>query len=182
MDQVSTVGRVPDTKELQTQGFLPRTIPKERVSTSNCNSSTGVSGNGAFQTIGYLHVNNLYPRNGHQLASHYLYSVRNPLTRLISWYIYNHPQSCDPREDNSPSCKKNAWKTSFYQCFPLLESLGWKNTSDNNPVFGGDLLRTNHCSKIFWDGWKGHVSQVKDPNHLYWNYNVSHLESGIYDR
>ena len=134
------------------------------------------------QTIGYLHVNNLYPRNGHQLASHYLYSVRNPLTRLISWYIYNHPQSCDPREDNSPSCKKNAWKTSFYQCFPLLESLGWKNTSDNNPVFGGDLLRTNHCSKIFWDGWKGHVSQVKDPNHLYWNYNVSHLESGIYDR
>jgi hypothetical protein len=118
------------------------------------------------EIIGYYHVNSLYPRNGHELASHYLYSVRNPLHRLISWYVYNHPKSCDPREGNSPSCKNNAWKKEFYECFPTLETLG------NKDLLFGDL-QTSQCSKILWDGWKGRVANVKDPNHLYWNYRVS---------
>ena len=160
-------------ERFKTEGSVPATAAEVHAS-----KETELS----RQTIGYLHVNTLFPRNGHQLASHYLYSVRNPLNRLISWYIYNHPQSCDPREGNSPSCKKNAWKTSFYKCFPLLESLGWKNTSTKDIISGDDHLQTSKCSEILWNGWKGNVSNVKDPNHLYWNYHVSPMEPGVCDR
>lgn len=111
------------------------------------------------QTVGYFHVHNLYPRNAHALASHYLFSIRHPLKRLISWYIYNHPQSCDPREPNSPSCKSNEWKTQFFDCFPTLEALGM-------------MVEGDTCAQVLWNGWNGQVSDVKQPNHLYWNYKV----------
>lgn len=54
---------------------------------------------------GYIHTRTIYPRNAIPLATHFLFSIRHPLQRLASWYVYNHPMSCDPRESNSPSCK-----------------------------------------------------------------------------
>lgn len=113
------------------------------------------------QTGGYLHVHNLFPRNAIAWASHYLFSIRHPLQRLVSWYVYNHPQSCDPRESNSPSCKSSDWKTKFFDCFPTLEVLG-----------GGQISKEkdDDCAQVLWNGWYGRLSNVKDPNHLYWNY------------
>ena len=117
------------------------------------------------QTVGYLHSINLFPKNAHELASHYLFSVRHPLTRLVSWYVYNHPQSCDPRESNSPACKSSDWKNTFFACFPNVEDLG-------NPKVLFVDPKHDECSKILWDGWYGRVAHWKDPNHLYWNYHV----------
>jgi hypothetical protein len=118
------------------------------------------------QTVGYLHAhNNAYPRNAIHLATHYLFSVRHPLRRLVSWYIYNHPRSCDPRESNSPSCKTNEWKQGFFGCFPTLNELG-RSLNLKSPEM-------TECLDLFRNGWKGDVSNVKDPNHLYWNYEVS---------
>lgn len=117
------------------------------------------------QTVGYLHTINMYPRNLHALATHYLFSVRHPLTRLISWYVYNHPQSCDPRENNSPACQTSDWKRQFFKCFPVINDLG------NREVLFANQEQ-NKCSKILWDGWYGRILTVKDANHLYWNYNV----------
>jgi hypothetical protein len=114
------------------------------------------------QTVGYLHVHTLYPRNAIPLATHYLFSVRHPLSRLKSWYIYNHPRSCDPHESNSPSCKKSEWKRQFFDCFPTLEDLGRKILYKSQDV----------CYDVLWNGMKGHVDNVKEPNHLYWNYQV----------
>lgn len=124
----------------------------------------------SLQTVGYFHVHNLFPRNGHALASHYLFSIRHPLTRLVSWYVYNHPRSCDPRENNSPSCKTSDWKTKFFTCFPTLEEFG-KQPSENN----------DECGKVLWDGWYGRVNNVKEPNHLYWNYQVS-MRKFLYEK
>lgn len=119
------------------------------------------------QTVGYFHVHNLYPRNAIPLATHYLFSVRHPLSRLKSWYVYNHPSSCDQRESNSPSCKNNDWKSQFFECFPSLEDLGQKIKTKNH----------DFCYDVLWNGWMGHVDKVKEPNHLYWNYQVRKKKS-----
>lgn len=121
-------------------------------------------------TIGYTHANSLFPKNGYELATHYFFSVRLPLRRLSSWYVYNHPRSCDPRESNSPSCKKNAWKQRFFTCFPTLEELGssFAQLLDANP---------DDCARTFWKGWYGVVENKKFPNHLYWNYLYYHNET-----
>lgn len=119
------------------------------------------------QTGGYLHVHTLFPRNAVAWASHYLFSIRHPLHRLVSWYVYNHPQSCDPRESNSPSCKSSDWKTQFFECFPTLEALGRGHISK----------KAGNCAQVLWNGWYGRLSNVKEPNHLYWNYQVSETDS-----
>jgi hypothetical protein len=120
------------------------------------------------ETVGYYHVHNLYPRNAFPLCTHLLFSIRHPLSRLISWYVYNHPDSCDvARESNSPSCKTNEWKRQFFDCFPTLEAFGNSNSDILLPS------TSSSCYHTLWNGWKGHVSNVKEPNHLYWNYQVS---------
>ena len=45
------------------------------------------------QTMGYLHVHNpVFPKNGLQASTHYLFSVRHPLSRFLSWCKYKHGQ------------------------------------------------------------------------------------------
>jgi hypothetical protein len=125
------------------------------------------------QTVGYLHVDSiLYPRNAIPLATHYMYTLRNPLDRVISWYIYNHPSSCDRRDSSSPSCQmqerpSGSWGVEFFKCFPTMESFGralmaaWKPKNDNNK-----------CQQIAWQGIHGQAPD-KELNHLLWNYQVS---------
>jgi hypothetical protein len=122
-------------------------------------------------TFGYLHVHNpIFPKNGLKASTHYLFSVRHPLTRFLSWYTYNHPQSCDPRESNSPSCKHNDWKTLFFNCFPSVPRMVQLLVSnDSDPL---DTAADQACRTIFWNGWEGRNidNNLKYPNHLYWNY------------
>lgn len=41
-------------------------------------------------TMGYLHVHNpVFPKNGLQASTHYLFSVRHPLSRFLSWCKYS---------------------------------------------------------------------------------------------
>jgi hypothetical protein len=37
------------------------------------------------QTMGYLHANSIFPKNGRRAATHFLFSVRHPLSRFLSW-------------------------------------------------------------------------------------------------
>ena len=157
--------------------------------------------------IGYIHTTLIYPKNiQYSLAiTHYLFSIRHPYERFQSWYIYNHPKSCDPREYNSPSCKtKNAiieglssstaiksssWnKLFFHDCFPTFYDLMDYNSNKKivskvgqvrDSVAGNNDVSstTVSCSTVLWNGIKGDttdniVSSAKEPNHLYWNYQV----------
>lgn len=135
------------------------------------------------QTIGYIHASNIYigdnkrrtiPRKESvtdvaSVFSHYLFTVRHPLRRLISWYTYNHPTSCAPREPHSPACKTSDWKRDFFDCFPTMQSLGDKILSKQET----DLK----CYNVLWNGWRANDHGVgkleaKEPNHLHWNYQV----------
>lgn len=139
-------------------------------------------------TVGYIHTSTMYIdtdeqkprqtipqtksiRDASGAFSHYLFSIRHPLRRLISWYTYNHPKSCDEREPHSPSCKTSLWKTSFYECFPKLQDLANRIRS---PAPGGTDSQSDNCTKTFWNGWhaRGDNLEPKDSNHLHWNFQV----------
>ena len=161
-------------------------------------------------TVGYIHTTSVYPRNAKELSTHYMYSIRHPYERLKSWYIYNHPRSCDPRESNSPSCKnklskqpiqaktaslqsQKSWNELFFQyCFPTFYDIGYnanktkviKINADNEDTSSSASSTTTtttiSCSSVLWNGIKGtNISSIKQPNHLYWNYQVS-LKYGMF--
>lgn len=137
-------------------------------------------------TVGYIHTSTMYIdsdvqkprqtiprtksiRDASGAFSHYLFSLRHPLRRLMSWYTYNHPKSCDEREPHSPSCKTSTWKTSFYKCFPTLQDL-----ADHIQPAARMNMQGNDCTETFWNGWhaRGDNMEPKDSNHLHWNYQV----------
>lgn len=125
------------------------------------------------QTVGYLHVDSiLYPRNAIPLATHYMYTLRNPLDRVISWYIYNHPSSCDRRDSSSPSCQmkerpSESWGVEFFQCFPTMDSWG------RALVAASSKPNNEKCNQVAWKGINGQAPD-KELNHLLWNYKVSY--------
>jgi hypothetical protein len=139
------------------------------------------------QTVGYIHASSIYLAKGQRFPkresitddlsafTHYLFTIRHPLTRLVSWYTYNHPVSCDHREPNSPSCKTSEWKKQFFNCYPTVQRLGENilEPEEKDP----------HCFAVLWSGWYANTTngivnlEPKDPNHLHWNYQVSALLS-----
>lgn len=162
-------------------------------------------------TYGYMHVQNpIVPKNGIRTSTHYMYSIRQPVSRLLSWYVYNHPYSCDTiRQSDSPSCKTaslsvssssslmtspvDPWNVQFYKCFPTLiewvdtvvvpNDEGANSTTDTTTTTDTDTGTTErrlYCIDLFWDGWYGRVQNIKHPNHLYWNYEVCVIWIWIY--
>lgn len=85
-------------------------------------------------TIGYLHCNRLRPHrddktfddenNNNVTTTTYMFSLRNPIGRIISWYQYMHPENCFPdRPSAACNLKKgdNPWGIAFYRrCFPTI--------------------------------------------------------------
>jgi hypothetical protein len=79
-------------------------------------------------TIGHLHCDKLRPKESLARSTAFLFSVRHPVDRIVSWFQYMHPSNCVP---NIPSgacnLKKdnNPWGIKFYQtCFPDINDLG----------------------------------------------------------
>lgn len=72
-------------------------------------------------TIGHLHCDRLRPRDSMSNATGFLFSLRNPIHRIISWYQYMHPENCfADRPSAACNLKKdnNLWGVMFYRkCF-----------------------------------------------------------------
>lgn len=73
-------------------------------------------------TIGYLHCDKLRPPESITNATTFLFSIRNPVDRIVSWYQYMHPDNCfADRPSAACNLKKdnNPWGITFYRtCFP----------------------------------------------------------------
>ena len=73
-------------------------------------------------TIGYLHCDKLRPRESIYNATTFMFSLRNPVDRIVSWYQYMHPNNCfADRPSAACNLKKdsNPWGIAFYRnCFP----------------------------------------------------------------
>jgi hypothetical protein len=117
-------------------------------------------------TIGYLHCDKLRPKGSHQNATAYLFSLRDPIDRVVSWFQYMHPENCLP-DFPSGACNlkkgNNSWGFTFYQvCFPDVNTMF---RSLQTPL----LVGSTNCSKIALDTVKGNGPEGPS-NHIYFNY------------
>jgi Sulfotransferase family len=73
-------------------------------------------------TVGILHCDKLRPRFSIKNATTFLYSLRNPIDRIVSWYQYMHPENCFADRPSAACNLKqatNPWGVNFYStCFP----------------------------------------------------------------
>jgi hypothetical protein len=79
----------------------------------------------------FIHVQGFQgPRGvGYEGADSFLFVLRHPVDRAISWYNFVHPTNCKPQKMETPSCtiKKeimanpNGRASKFFTCFPQIE-------------------------------------------------------------
>jgi hypothetical protein len=106
----------------------------------------------------------------------FLWSVRDPIDRILSWFDYMNPDNClYPKVGVTPACQvqrhfRNGWVDDFYQrCFASAESfvqslrLGGGISSDVETTTGMS------CSEIAWMGIRGEAPATES-SHLHYNY------------
>jgi hypothetical protein len=129
-------------------------------------------------TIGIFHSKALNPSNAPQKATTFLWSLRNPIDRIKSWFYYSHPDNCGLVDWLSNACRlqkaTSGGAFDFYRlCFATVEefaqALNSKSKSDKGehvPVVVNNTNTTTTtgrtCQEIarsgvagqFWDGKK----------------------------
>ena len=114
-------------------------------------------------TIGYIHCDKLRPRESIHNATTFMFSLRNPVHRIVSWYQYMHPNNCfADRPSAACNLKKdsNPWGITFYRnCFP--------DVNDFARSLGQDLIVHDiNCSAlamqtVWGEGPAGMTSELR---------------------
>lgn len=107
-------------------------------------------------------------------ADAFLFNLRHPVDRMISWYNYEHPDSCmdDKRTERAcetaqdiedyPGCKAEMF---YRQCFPMQESLPLLALAMNHT----DTQQLSHnCSKLARKVIRGKIFE-RGFKHMYYN-------------
>lgn len=122
------------------------------------------------KTSGYIHPREMRPEGAVDTADAFLFNLRHPVDRMISWYHYEHPQSCLDIPETRLACnakkevKKNpeGYTATFFQdCFPTQEYLPMAFNSSSTtltPECVG-LAQTVISGQLFERGFK----------HIYFN-------------
>ena len=119
----------------------------------------------------YVHYNErLYCYNNPS----FLVNVRNPIHRLISWYLYEHRENWDVTVDHItyPNRPKHCGQQMLFACYPTLDSLATVGLAGDRPS-DGDMLRIGHdlseeqCRVWAWAAVRG---RVPASFHNVWNY------------
>ncbi|KAG7372210.1 sulfotransferase family protein [Nitzschia inconspicua] len=129
-------------------------------------------------TIGYVHCDKIRPKKSIQLATTFLFSIRDPLDRVFSWYQYMHPRNCLLNQPSAAcNLKKdsNPWGLQFYRdCFPTVNDLVNSISHGSHPRKRRlDLTSKNDttekCTQLAIETLQGRGP--KGPtNHLHFNY------------
>jgi hypothetical protein len=78
----------------------------------------------------------------------YLYNLRHPIDRLLSWYLFEKPSSCISKDTTKKACEaredvikhKHGYAAQFYvDCFPSQEYLSYAFTDH----------MSKHCNMLF---------------------------------
>lgn len=129
-------------------------------------------------TIGYMHCDKIRPRESLHQASTFLFGVRDPIDRVVSWYQYMHPANCLSSQPSAAcNLKKdnNPWGRQFYKdCFPtindLIRSISYPALSQEVEQ---DAINTNStsdvCAQLAIEALQGRGPEGPT-NHLYFNY------------
>ena len=131
-------------------------------------------------TIGTIHCDQRFPSNCLDQATALLWTIRNPVDRIVSWFYYMHPANCNRvLNRHSTACntnrtivatvKKNEtgsdWAANFFACFSnineLASSLYTAGSNNSSSVEDG-------CSQIAWRTLVGEGS--RSSKHAFYNY------------
>jgi hypothetical protein len=124
-------------------------------------------------------------------ATSYLYNLRHPVDRTISWYRYVSPKNCHQEDPKSPSCgtawamnqnPDSGWETEFFgRCFPTVEdwaqALATTTATSTLAVAPSnstaDTSNRTDCSELAWSSLAGEISIDKHPvaAHMVANFN-----------
>jgi hypothetical protein len=116
------------------------------------------------------------PPSAAEAASSYLYNLRHPVDRTISWYHYVSPKNCRKNEGSSPACgtaaaisqnPHNGWEAEFFGwCFPTIEDWAQALATPTPPTTTTSKSSTsNHtdCSELAWSSLAGNIDIDKHP-------------------
>ncbi|CAJ1892593.1 unnamed protein product [Cylindrotheca closterium] len=134
------------------------------------------------RVIGYTHCGSRRPRKSMELATSFLFSIRDPIDRLVSWFQYMHPLNCWPeRPSGACNLKRDTtttWGVDFFQtCFPtmdrLLDVLQQQHSSSSSMLLssltGSTDKEAADCATMVIRALEGNGPRVQS-NHLYFNY------------
>ena len=119
----------------------------------------------------YVHYNErLYCYNNPT----FLVNIRNPVHRLISWYLYEHRENWDVTVDHItyPNRPKHCGQQMLFACYPTLDSLATVGLAGQRPS-DGEILKIGHdlgedqCRLWAWAAVRG---RVPASFHNVWNY------------
>jgi hypothetical protein len=136
-------------------------------------------------TKGIMHAGRQNPKQGMARATTFLWTLRNPIERVISSYRYMHPGNCGGNSlstacltNHSISRNRNPWARDFFTCFPamtdLAQGLFSKQSSKqlrSNLTNGTKSLGTEKrgvdCYELAWNTILG---MVPASGHLFYDY------------
>lgn len=83
----------------------------------------------------------------------YLYTLRNPFDRLVSWYFYEHPRANVHSRNNPCSNKLHYWENNTQGCFKTIDE--WARNC--TPVVNETNLspRQAQCQQVAYDTARG---------------------------
>ena len=153
-------------------------------------------------TIGVMHTDLILPKKSLERSTTLLWTIRNPLTRIISWFKYTSPANCNLITDSkSTACNTNRtitnnllketeqessssrlkWETKFYwYCFPTLQDFA-NALGENNDIHTSTTTTTLNCSELAWKTLLGKASPSSSHAHFnyeyYWNQAIENNPS-----
>ena len=149
--------------------------------------------------MGVIHTKRRYPIHGAQQATTFLWSVRNPIDRITSWFYYSHPRNCGLVDSKSPACaiqqkQHGGWAYDFYiKCFSDINDFAFALNHHNQGTYLEDPMKkkkkkkkkkktmmtitTNATTTKTTTGMScteiahlGLSGNIPDAGHLYYNY------------
>jgi hypothetical protein len=178
-------------KSILSAGCLSRANPRRKEMCLSKLPSSTIS-----DTIqSYFHCQSMPPGAANYSTS-YLYNLRHPLDRAVSWYRYVSPKNCRVYREQSPSCRTAAvisenphhgWAAEFFgRCFPTVED--WAQalatptppttatTASSLPMDASDSSSSNHtdCSELAWASITGKIDADEHPQAAHMVYNFQY--------
>lgn len=140
------------------------------------------------KTIGYIHPKEVRPEGSIEASNVFLYNLRHPVDRMISWYYYEHPQSCLDTPETRLACraaqevdrKPNGDTARFFvKCFPTIDLI---SQAFNHSTMSSLSL---DCVKLAHDVLEGKVNN-RGFKHIFYNMHYytnltldQHLENKV---
>ena len=106
------------------------------------------------QVKGFFHSNFIIPKDGApEAANAYLFNLRHPVDRMMSWYHYEHPKSCLHNTATRIACHsaiaikeepRNETALFFQTCFPNQHDFAGAFNSSGTSVLERACIRLAH--------------------------------------